>query len=74
MLNSPAADAGADGPAAAFPPAVKALVAYVTAVGGEDAVLAAHAAFLAHRYGAEAAQLVGALDVRALQRGRRAYA
>jgi len=37
-------------------------------------VLAAHAAFSAHRYGAGAAQLGGALDVRALLRGRRAYA
>ena len=37
-------------------------------------MLAAHAAFSAHRYGAGAAQLGGALDVRALLRGRRAYA
>jgi len=37
-------------------------------------VLAAHATFLAHRYGAGAAQLGGGLDVRALLRGRRAYA
>jgi len=37
-------------------------------------VLAAHAAFLAHRYGAEAAPLGEGLDVRALLRGRRVYA
>jgi len=37
-------------------------------------VLAAHAACLAHRYGAGAAQLDGGLDVRALLWGRRAYA
>ena len=37
-------------------------------------MFAAHAAFLAHRYGERVAQLGGTLDERMLLRGRRAYA
>lgn len=62
------------GPAPRLGIAAKALVAYVLAVGGENAVLAAHAAYVAHRYGATAAQLAAALSLRSLLRMHRVYA
>jgi len=46
----------------------------VLGVGGDDAVLASHVAFLGDRYGSGAAQLGGGLEVRVPLRGRRAYA